>query len=296
MFIALLIWSCGKNKSPLAKETSHNYLIESTELAKVIDLPSTKILDFRSQELYSRSHILNAINISRKDIEDSSYPYSGVIPSKNQLEKLFSKLGIQTQDTIILYDDKGMCEAARLWWILQNYDFHNVRILNGGFESWQATNGRTSKVAPKFLASNFKLPDNPSMSCIVSNKDVLDAISANAVIIDTRTIEEFEGTYMKPGSKRAGRIPNSIHIDWALNINFDGDQKFKSRHEIEKNYAHLNLEESERIIVYCHSGVRSAHTTFVLAELLGFDNVKNYDGSWVEWSYDKDSPIEFDTF
>jgi thiosulfate/3-mercaptopyruvate sulfurtransferase len=298
LLVFSFLWSCQNAISDKATSLvlPENTIIEAKELLSIIDLPSTKLIDLRAPELYAQSHIVNAINITRSDIENHQLPYSGVMPDKAQVEALFSRLGIENTDTLILYDDKGLCEATRLWWILHNYNYHNVQLLDGGIESWIGTNGTTSRELPYFRPSSFKLKEPSHMKHLIKKEEVLAALETDAIIIDTRTLDEYSGKLQKPGAKKAGRIPNSVHIDWANNINFHGDFTLKSKEAIEKNYAHLNLKKSDLIIVYCHSGVRSSHTTFVLSEILGYDNVKNYDGSWVEWSYFDDTPIEKDTF
>jgi thiosulfate/3-mercaptopyruvate sulfurtransferase len=292
----IMVFSCeGIKTTDAANAPSTSYIIESEELLTLLEEPSIKILDFRSIELYNVSHIANAIHITRKDIEDPSYPYSGVMPGRAQIENLFSSLGIKSTDTLVVYDDKGMCEAARLWWILQNYNFKNVRLLNGGFESWQALHGTISRERPVVTATNFKLPAHPEMDLYISKEGVKNALENDVIVIDTRSLDEFSGRSLKAGASIAGHIPGSIRVDWADNIDFHGDQRLKSKDDIAKNYAHINLNKSDLIIVYCHSGVRSAHTTFVLTQILGYENVKNYDGSWVEWSYYEDSTVEIET-
>jgi thiosulfate/3-mercaptopyruvate sulfurtransferase len=133
------------------------------------------------------------------------------------------------------------------------------------------------------------------MKYFVSKEDIQKALSDKTVILDTRTQDEFSGKTQKKGASKAGRIPGSIHIDWADAIHFDGDQRLKSKHELDSIYGSLHISKDTPIIVYCHSGVRSAHTTFVLTQLLGYTHVKNYDGSWTEWSYFDELPIEKDS-
>ena len=125
---------------------------------------------------------------------------------------------------------------------------------------------------------------------MVCKNKVHEALQRNTVLIDTRNNDEFTGKYHKKGAKKPGRIPNSINIDWAKNINYDDNKRLKSIEELKNIYDKLNINKTDSIILYCHSGLRSANTTFVLTQLLGYKNVMNYDGSWTEWSHFNDLP------
>ena len=295
LLLALFFLSCQKEKKKTVNDLEDGYLIEVAGLKEIINQKNIKLLDFRKKEVYDKEHIVGALNIWRIDIEDATYPYSGIMASKTQIESLFGKLGINTNDTIIIYDDNGLCEASRLWWILQNYDFKNIKMLHGGILEWKSNNGRVTTNIPEVTATEFKLAKNPKMRYYVSKEQVNKALNTNVVVLDTRTIDEFSGKNQKKGAYKRGRIPNSVHIDWTETINYGGDKRIKSLQELEIIYSKLNINKNDSIILYCHSGVRSAHTTFVLTQLLGFNNVKNYDGSWVEWSYFNDLPIERDS-
>lgn len=287
----LIISACKHEKANDFEKVEATYLIEANELKGIAQQPNIKIIDFRKKEIYENEHIVGALNLWRTDIEDTSYTYSGIMASKTQIESLFGQLGITTDDTIIVYDDNGLCEASRLWWILQNYDFKNIKLLHGGISEWKSNNGQVTTQIPKVNTAVFKLTKHPKMQYYVSKEQVSDALNSNVVILDTRTSEEFSGKRQKKGATKAGRIPNSIHIDWAETINYNGNKHLKSLKELEIIYSELNIKKNDSIIVYCHSGVRSAHTTFVLTQLLGYKHVKNYDGSWTEWSCFNDLPI-----
>ena len=272
-----------------------NYLIEVDEFKNIAHQPHIKIIDFRKKEAYNKEHIKDALQIWRTDIENASYPFEGMMASGTQIETLFSSLGITTNDTLIIYDDNGLCDAARLWWLLQNYDFTNVKLLHGGLNAWKAAKGLVSTENPEVQKAVFKLTETPSMKYYASKKEMQDALNTNAVILDTRTLDEFSGKKQKKGATKAGRIPNSIHIEWVQAINDHGDKKIKSLEDLETIYSQLDITKDAPVIVYCHSGVRAAHTTFVLTQLLDYKNVKNYDGSWTEWSYYNDLPFKKDS-
>ncbi|PQV49577.1 thiosulfate/3-mercaptopyruvate sulfurtransferase [Jejuia pallidilutea] len=293
--ILFFIWACKHETNDVVEGVKTKYLIEAEELKGIAQHPNIKIIDFRKKEIYEKEHIAGALNIWRTDIEETAYPYEGIMASKIQIETLFGKLGIKTEDTIIVYDDNGLCEASRLWWILQNYNFKNVKLLQGGILEWKLNNGFVTTEIPEVNATIFKLTEHPKMQYHISKEQVVKALNNYTVILDTRSEDEFTGKRQKKGAFKAGRLPGSIHIDWAEAINYRGDMRFKSLVELENIYSKLNVKKNDSIILYCHSGVRSAHTTFVLTQLLGYKNVKNYDGSWTEWSYFNDLPFEKDS-
>ncbi|MGK0413335.1 MAG: thiosulfate/3-mercaptopyruvate sulfurtransferase [Polaribacter sp.] len=292
LLLVMLSFACQKDKRTALNAIKPNYLIEAKELKLIQTDSSIKIIDFRKKEFYNKEHIEGALQMWRTDIEDTTYPYSGMMASTKQIEILFGNLGINSKDTIIIYDNNGLCEASRLWWILQNYNFKSVKMLHGGIESWKKIEGEVTKKTYKIKKSIFKLFGEPKMQYYISKEEMLKALENNVVLLDTRTFDEFYGIQQKKGAAKSGRIPNSIHVDWAEAINFDGDHRLKQI-EILENFYHkkLNINKNDSIILYCHSGVRSAHTTFVLTQLLGYKNVRNYDGSWTEWSHYNNLPF-----
>ena len=126
IIFVFLSLSCKQDKGDLDRDFNCVYLVEASELKGTLDKKGLKVLDLSKRETYNKEHIAGAIHVSRSDIEDVSQPYRGIKASKPQIEDLFSQLGIENDDTIILYDDNGLCDSSRLWWILQNYNFKNV--------------------------------------------------------------------------------------------------------------------------------------------------------------------------
>lgn len=273
---------------------SNEYLIEADELKNMLNQSNFKVLDFRKKESYDKGHIPNALNIWRTDIQDDSYPYGGMMASSAQMEALFGKLGIQSNDTLIIYDNNGLCDSSRLWWILQSYGFTNAKFLHGGIKAWKDMEFEISTEQPTITETIFKFPKKPQQYH-ASKEQVQEAITNSTLILDTRTTDEFSGKKQKKGAAKGGRIPNSIHIDWIDAVDYYGNRKIRSQEDLENIYGGLNVSKDDPIIVYCHSGVRSSHTFFVLTELLGYTNVKNYDGSWAEWSQFEELPFEKDS-
>lgn len=268
-------------------------LVEAEVLKSNLDNLEYTIVDFRKPEQFKKGHLPNAINIWRNDIENPDSPYKGVIASKEQLEKLFSKLSIKNEDTLLIYDDRGLCDAARLWWVLNTYNFTKVKLLNGGLRAWQKAGGQLTTAIPTRGHSNFKLSAKNEMLFYTTKEEIKH--KPNWILIDARTHDEFSGKRQKLGASTAGRIPNSRFLDWSETVDYEGTMRFKSLEELAQLYNKLGVAKNDTIVTYCHTGVRSAHTTFVLTQLLGYKNVKNYDGSWVEWSYYNDLPIKKDS-
>ena len=283
----------SKQKSYL----SYQHLIEAEDLMTSRSQSNTKVIDFRKLEDYEKGHIPNALQVFRPDIEDSNYPYSGMMASKITIEKLFCRLGIQNGDTLVIYDDRGGADAARLWWVLQNYDYTSVKLLNGGLFAWVAADGELTEIKNTTIPSHFRLPTESSMRFMLKREDLEKSLSKDIgpLILDVRTHQEYSGKRQKSGAMKAGRIPNAQLVDWSRAIDFHGTHKFRTYEELEALYGKLGANKEDPIITYCHSGVRSAHTTFVLSELLGYTDVKNYDGSWSEWSYFDHLPVEKDS-
>jgi thiosulfate/3-mercaptopyruvate sulfurtransferase len=270
-----------------------SHLISVKEIAvKLLNDSNVVFIDIRKVDAFKYAHVKNAVNIWRSDYVDTSYAYGGMMPKRTQFAEFLSSLGVKTKDRIIVYDGRGGCEAARFWWILKCYGHTNAFVVDGGFDAFESYEFEITGRETKVTASNYKFPEKEDHSLYASLNDVKNAINDPGIILlDTRTFEEFTGEKQKKSAFRAGRIPSSIHNDWVNCIHYNDSKKLKSIEDLTYDFTQLGLSKDKKIIVYCQSGVRSAHTTFVLSEL-GYKNVRNYDGSWIEWSYYKDLPID----
>jgi thiosulfate/3-mercaptopyruvate sulfurtransferase len=286
IFAALLFVGCGTSEQPKSKASEYASV---ENLAEAEDILSAgvrwKLIDLRTPEAFKQGHIPKAQNVWRTDITDTTYPYGGMMPTQLHTELLLSKLGIEPSDTILIYDEKAECDAARLWWVLKFYGHPHIKLLNGGLKAWVAVNGELSNSEAKPEPSNYQFLSQPDSTIHASADLVLSILSNDQVILlDTRGDEEFNGK-LKDGAAKGGHIENAMNLDWAIAVDFKGTQKFLDADQLKANFQAVGIDGDKPIITYCHSGVRSAHTLFVLTELLGYSNIKNYDGSWIEWSH-----------
>ncbi len=298
--LTLVLFSCKeKIKEPATDQMLFSKrVVDYSELLLKQNDTSIKIIDFRLAALYNKGHLQGAVNLHRSEFQDTSFPYKGMRINREAMEKRLGLAGITDKHTLVIYDDKGSSEASRLWWLLQLHNFENVYLLDGGLQYWEQMGGSLSTSTPEIREVKFTFTEQTTKPIVVGKEKILEVISSdasNVFVVDARSKKEFDGFYLKEGAKKAGRIPKSINIDWAEAIDFGNTFTFKSLAELESIYKRIGASKEDTIIVYCHTGVRSSHTTFVLTELLDYKNVMNYDGSWVEWSYFDQLPFENDS-
>jgi thiosulfate/3-mercaptopyruvate sulfurtransferase len=245
-------------------------------------------------DLYDEGHIAGAVKLHwRDDLQD---PVERDLVDKPTFERLLGERGIANDTTLVLYGDKNNWFAAYAYWYLKIYGHGDVRILDGGRQKW-ADEGReltTETVQPR--QTDYKAGDRDE-----SIRTYRDAVRAqigeqSKALVDVRSPQEYAGDLIAPpgyeqeGAQRAGHIPTAASIPWATAVRDDGT--FKSADELRELYEGMGVTPEKEVTAYCRIGERSAHTWFVLRELLGYETVKNYDGSWTEWGNLVDVPIE----
>lgn len=217
--------------------------------------------------------------------------------SKEQWADLLSKSGIEPDTLIVLYGDNNNWFAAFAYWQLKMFGHKGLRLMNGGRKKWELESRPFVKDAPAVEATNYPIPSSNLDNSIRAHQvDVFQALNqANTALVDVRSPQEFSGEVIAPPgmtetAQRGGHIPGAANIPWAKAVNEDGT--FKSESELKELYGGAGVTEDKNIIAYCRIGERSSHTWFVLQELLGYKNVRNYDGSWTEWGSMVGVPIE----
>ena len=217
-----------------------------------------------------------------------------IIP-KDKFEQLMSQSGISNDATVILYGDNNNWFAAWAFWQLKVYGHKDVRLMNGGRKKWIAEGRELVTETPKVARATYKAreADNSIRSFL---PEVMKASSErSAQLVDVRSPQEYSGEILAPPGlpetcQRGGHIPGAKNIPWGKACNDDGT--FKSTEELRSLYGSTGIKGDKPIIAYCRIGERSSHTWFVLKHLLGYSNVKNYDGSWTEWGNLVAAPVE----
>ncbi len=246
------------------------------------------LLDARSASAYNRGHIPGAVRISWLDYRDS-WGRTGRLPEDlGKLAKRLAALGISSSRAVVVYGDahEGWGEEGRIAWMLRYLGHTQVHVLDGGYAAWQAAEGSVTRAAPPVEAGQFDLQTQPELRA--SADDVARARSRGAMVLDTRTEDEFNGS-RRYFPARTGRIPGAVHLEWSDLLKADGE--LDRSPEAMRRLHRLGLTPDREIIAYCVGGVRSAFVVLALREL-GFTNVRNYDGSWYEWSADRSRPVE----
>ncbi len=216
--------------------------------------------------------------------------------SKSDLEQLLGSSGIDNDTTVIVYGDNNNWFAAWAFWQVKYYGHRDVRLMNGGRAKWEAENRPLTTSASSPASKTYRASE-PNESIRAYRDYVLGAVGGgNISLVDVRAPAEFSGELLAPanlpqeGSQRGGHIPGAANIPWATAVAEDGT--FKSADELREVYGGKGIDGSRETIAYCRIGERSSHTWFALTQLLGLENVRNYDGSWTEWGSIVRAPIE----
>jgi thiosulfate/3-mercaptopyruvate sulfurtransferase len=242
---------------------------------------------------YEKGHIPNAISIDWEN-ELHDIPRREFISSE-RLAKLLGEKGISNDQTIVLYSGNNNWFAAYAYWLFQYRGVENVKLLNGGRKKWELESRLLSQDAPARTPATFQIgAERPELR--IFRDEVVRRVQEGGAWVDVRSPEEFRGELLAPPhlpqeqAQVPGHIPGAANVTWSKTVNEDGT--FKTADELRELYADEGITEDKDVVTYCRIGERSSHSWFVLRELLGFSDVKNYDGSWTEYGSLVGVPIE----
>jgi thiosulfate/3-mercaptopyruvate sulfurtransferase len=242
---------------------------------------------------YEGGHIAGAVGWNwRRDLQDQTVRD---LAPKEALERKLGESGITPDTTVILYGDNNNWFAAYAYWALKYYGHDKAKLIDGGRVKWEKEGRAYTTEVPSYPATTFSFAGGSREELRAYRDQVLSQIGKSG-LVDVRSPKEFSGELLAPenlpqeGAQRGGHIPTAINVPWATAVREDGT--FKGRQELSEIYGGKGITGDSEVIAYCRIGERSAHTWFVLRELLGYPEVRNYDGSWTEWGSAIKAPIE----
>ena len=280
-----------------AKRYAHPDALVSTDwLAAHRDAPTVRVLESDEDVLlYEVGHIPGALKIDwHADLND---PVRRDYIGREAFQALVRRLGIDERTTVVFYGDRNNWWATYALWVFQLFGFTNTKVLDGGRAKWEAEGREMTTEVRAVPPSRFTARERDDTRIRAFMHEVLSHVKASRPLVDVRSPDEFTGKklhmpdYPQEGAMRGGHIPGAKSVPWARAANSDGT--FKSAGELRDIYeGEAGLTKSDDIVAYCRIGERSSHTWFVLTYLLGYDRVRNYDGSWTEWGNAVRAPIE----
>ncbi len=269
-------------------------LIDTDWLVSNLDDPKLRIIEVdEDTEAYGRAHIPGAIAWNWST--DLHHPVQRDYLDRDGLSELLSRSGVAADTTVVLYGGNNNWFAAYAYWLLKLRGFENVKLLDGGRLKWNVEARETTTVVPVVPATGYRIegPERPELRAL--RDDVLSRVGGDTTFVDVRSPEEFSGEKLAPDHLPqeqpyvGGHVPGARNVPWSKAANEDGS--FKTAAELFELYTGAGVGDGE-IVSYCRIGERSAHTWFVLHELLGHGNVANYDGSWTEYGSLVGAPVE----
>ena len=271
-------------------------LVSTTWLAAHLDDPTIRIIECDEDVLlYDMGHIPGAQKIDwHMDLND---PLVRDYVDSKHFEELLRAKGIDESTTVVFYGDKNNWWAAYAYWVFRLFGFAGARLLDGGRTKWEQEGRPMTEEVPRFPRTRYEAPPREDAPIRAFRDEVLKHARAGRPLVDVRSPDEFTGKklhmpdYPQEGAVRGGHIPGARSVPWARAANADGT--FKSADDLRAIYEReQGLRPSDDIVAYCRIGERSSHTWFVLTNLLGYERVRNYDGSWTEWGNSVGLPIE----
>lgn len=271
-------------------------LVSTDWVAEHLNDPSVRLVESNEDVLlYDTGHVPGAVNIDwHADLND---PLVRDYIGPEQFAALMRRNGITPETTVVFYGDKNNWWATYAFWVFQLFGHTNAKVMNGGRAKWIAEGRELSKERPSYAAGDYPTPVRDDSKIRAFRDEVVAHQAAGKPLVDVRSPAEYRGEllhmadYPQEGALRGGHIPGARSVPWARAANADGT--FKSVEELRAIYEEeQGLKPSDEVVAYCRIGERSSHSWFVLTYLLGYENVRNYDGSWTEWGNAVRVPVE----
>lgn len=271
-------------------------LVETEWLAEHLDDPDIRIVESDEDVLlYESGHIPGSVKIDW--VSDLNDPVRRDYLDRDRFAELVGGKGISNDTTVIFYGDKNNWWACYTFWVFQLFGHTKAKILNGGRKKWIDEGRPFTREVPPYPRATYRAPQRSDYKIRAFRDQVLAHIETGQPLVDVRSPEEYTGkllhmtNYPQEGTLRGGHIPGAKNIPWGRTVREDGT--FKSVADLKAIYEKENgLSPDQNVIAYCRIGERSSHTWFVLTYLLGYPNVRNYDGSWTEWGNLVGVPLE----
>lgn len=271
------------------------YLVDTEWVAQNLKNPNVRIIESDEDPLlYATGHIEGAVQVDW--FSTLQHPLRRDFVTKEQFEEVASNLGISNNTTVVFYGDKSNWFACYALWLFQYYGHNNVKIMNGGRAKWEQEKRAWVKEKASYAKTAYTAKE-ADKSIRAFRDDIFKQIESKKPLVDVRSPKEYSGelthmpNYPQEGATRGGHIPTAVSIPWAQAVN-EADSTFKTKEELVALYEGKDIKPDGDVIAYCRIGERSSLTWFVLKYLLGYEKVKNYDGSWTEWGNLVDAPIE----
>ena len=271
-------------------------LVDTEWVAQHLDDPTIRVIESNEDVLlYDLGHIPGAVKLDW--VGDLNDPLVRDYLNTAEFEQLMGRLGITNDTTVVFYGDKNNWWATYAFWVFQLFGHTNAKVMNGGRKKWVDEGRPLTTDVPEITPTQYTAQERSDTEIRAFRDEVIQALKQdNIALVDVRSPDEFSGKklhmpeYPQEGALRGGHIPGAQNIPWATTVQEDGT--FKPREELEQIYNSKGVTSDKDVIAYCRIGERSSHSWFVLKYLLGYDNVKNYDGSWTEWGNSVGLPIE----
>lgn len=271
------------------------YLVETDWIAGHLNDPGVRIVESDEDYLlYETGHIPGAVKVDW--FTTLQHPVRRDFLSKGEFERLCSELGIRNDTAVVFYGDKSNWFATYALWLFRYYGHGDLKIMNGGRTKWIQEKRPLTKDVPQYPSTSYTAQEVDG-SIRAFRDDVFQHVKKSMPLVDVRSPKEYSGellhmpNYPQEGATRGGHIPGAANIPWSQATN-EADNTFKTPDELRKLYTAQCITPDKDVIAYCRIGERSSHTWFVLTYLLGYPQVRNYDGSWTEWGNLVNAPIE----